>query len=162
MAGNRASGLGQGPAKGPSAAKSTEHKPLNIETAKQRERGRKGAAVRWGSLKEKMRAYSQENPESKVTERAPNRLELAEMARSGMPDALKRLELLIHTSRSDVAVVQAFNALKEAAYGKDPQAIDMRVDFENMTDDELRSAIATEIAATDHASGGDAGGASQT
>lgn len=136
--GARGQGVGQGPAKGASAH---THRPLDTSPEKQKAR----IAARWGGLKARMRAYSQEHPEKKVTEKAPSRVEIAELARGDMHGALERLVLLMHTSRSDMAVVQAFNSLKDLAYGKDPQAIDMTVDFEGMTDAELRVAIAKEL-----------------
>ncbi len=109
-----------------------------------------------------MRAYSAANPERRVTERAPSRVEIAEIARGDMAAALQRLVLLIHTTRSDMAAVQAFVALKDIAYGRDPQTIDMHLDYEGMTEDELRAAIAAELAAgpTDPTGGGNDGGAS--
>lgn len=137
----RASGIGQGPAKG--AGTTNTKKTLEISTEKQSQRARTG----W--LKRKMRAYSYANPDSRVNEHAPSRLEIAELAQNGMPEAVQALELIIHRSRSDVARVQAFLAFKQVAFGNDRQAITVDVDFSNMTEDELKSAISKELGLSD-------------
>ena len=137
MAGAKSQGVGQGPAKGTGNG-SAAHK-LDTSPEKQRER------VNSGWMKRKMRAYAEAHPESSATERAPSRVEIAESARGKMHDALEKLEQVIHTSRSDMAVVQAFTALKDLAYGKDPQAIDIKFEFEGMSEAELRDAIAAEL-----------------
>ena len=132
----RATGIGQGTAQGVGTANTI--KPLQITSENQSARAKSG----W--LKRKMRAYSCANPDSRVSERAPNRLEIAELAQRGMPEALQALELIVHRSRSDVARVQAFNALKETAYGKDQQSFAVKVasvDPNSLTDEELAAII---------------------
>lgn len=119
MAGPRAQGGGQGPAKGRGKG-SARAAPLDTSPEAQGERSN----VRWGGLKAAMRAYSAANPERRVTERAPSRVEIAELARGDMIAALQRLVLLIHTARSDTAAVQAFQALKDIAYGRDQPTLD--------------------------------------
>lgn len=74
-----------------------------------------------------------------------NRGEIAEMAQAMMPEALKKIASVLHQTGSDLAALQAFRALKDAAYGKDPLAINTPLDFESLTDDELRAAIAAEL-----------------
>lgn len=133
----RASGVGQGPAKGP--GNGNPKKQLEITPQKQSERAQKG----W--LKRKMAAYASANPDARVNERTPTRVEIAKLAQRGMPEAIQALELIIHKSRSDMARVQAFLAFKQAAFGNDKQMVSVSVDFENMTAEELRSAIAVEL-----------------
>lgn len=77
--------------------------------------------------------------------RTPNRLELADMAQAMMPAALKKLERVLHEANSDLAVLQAYRALKDTAYGKDPQEISVAMEFENLTDDELKAALYAEL-----------------
>lgn len=83
----------------------------------------------------------------------PGRVEIAELAQAMMPEALKRLSAILHTSGSDLASLQAFRALKDAAYGKDPLNINGSTDFESLTTDELKAAIEAELGA-DFAPGG--------
>lgn len=128
----RAGGVGQGPANGLHV--------LDTSPEAQSERGKKSGFVR-----RKMRAYREEHPESAVTERAPNRIEIAEIAKQKIPAALEKLESLIHSSRSDMAVVQAFNALKETAFGKDSQTVEVKLEYEHMTESELQAMIAEEL-----------------
>lgn len=118
MAGPRAQGGGQGPAKGWGKG-SARAAPLDTSPDAQGERSN----VRWGGLKAAMRAYSAANPERRVTERAPSRVEIAEIARGDMIAGRERLVLLLHTARSETAAVQAWRELKELAYGRDPQLI---------------------------------------
>lgn len=133
----RASGVGQGPAKGVGTA--NPKKPLVITSELQSSRAKTG----W--LKRKLRNYSYANPDSRVNERAPSREDVALLAQNGMPEAIMALELIIHRSRSDVARVQAFNAFKQVAYGNDRLTIKADVDFSNLSDDQLRAAIAAEL-----------------
>lgn len=154
MAGAKAGGAGQGPANG--AGNGNPRKPLDTSSKSQSERAKAG----W--LKRKMAAYAEANPESRATERAPNRLEIAELAQRAMPEAVARLEIIAHTSRSDMAAVQAIGALKDFAFGKDPQSISVSMNFEAMSDDELRAEIAREIGAADPKGDGGAGGIAET
>lgn len=133
----RASGTGQGPAKGVGTA--NIKKPLEITTELQ------SARAKTGWLKRKLRNYSHANPEARVNEQAPSRVDIAALAQQGMPESLMALELIIHRSRSDVARVAAFNAFRQVAYGPDRQAFKVDVDFSNLTDAELRAAIAIEL-----------------
>lgn len=82
---------------------------------------------------------------NKTTQRILSRLELAEMARAMMPQAMKKLEKILHETGSDLAALQAFRAIKETAYGKDPPDISPVIEFESLTDDELRAAIKAEL-----------------
>lgn len=54
-----------------------------------------------------------------------------------MPEALARLTLILQTSSSDLAVLQAFRAIKETAYGKDLPDPGATMEFESLTDEEL-------------------------
>lgn len=92
----------------------------------------------------------------------PGRVEVAELAQAMMPEALKRLAVILHTSGSDLASLQAFRALKDTAYGKDPQNISGSTDFESLTTDELKAAIEAELGADVAPGGFDAEGAAQT
>lgn len=132
-------------------------KPLDTSPEKQSERAKKSNFVQKQRAEARRRAV--EEARAEFHEPEPSRQEIAALGRRGMADALVRIERLIHESRSDMAVVTAFNALKETAYGKDPQSIDLAVEFENMSDEELRAAIATELGATIAASSSDAGNA---
>ncbi|HQT89134.1 MAG TPA: hypothetical protein PK677_11355 [Acidiphilium sp.] len=143
------------PAKG--AGSGAPPKLLDTSPEKQAERAKKSNFVQKQRAENRRRAV--EEARAEFHEPEPSRQEIAALARRGMADAVVRIERLIHESRSDMAVVTAFNAFKETAYGKDPQAIDLAVEFENMTDDELRAAIATELGAAIAASGGNAGDA---
>lgn len=78
-------------------------------------------------------------------ERVLNRLELADMAQAMMPMALMRLQRILNESSSDLAVLQAYRALKDAAYGKDPQEVSVVMEFENLTDEELKDALKAEL-----------------
>lgn len=133
----KASGVGQGPAKG--LGNGNPKNSLEITPEKQSARAQKG----W--LKRKMAAYAAGNPESRVTVRTPTRVEISALAQSGMPEAVQALELIIHTSRSDTARVQAFQAYKEVAYGNDRQTVNVAMDFSHMSDDELMAEIAAEF-----------------
>lgn len=150
MAGARAGGVGQGPANGP--GNGNPRKPLDTSSIAQSNRAKAG----W--IKRKLQACAEANPESKAAERAPSRVEIAELAQRAMPEAVQKLELIMHTSRSDTAAVLAYNALKDTAFGKDPQSISVSMNFEAMSDDELRAEIAREIGAVDPQSGSSAGG----
>jgi len=151
--GTKAGGVGQGPAKG-AGNQNPAHK-LDTSSEAQSKRAQAG----W--IKRKMRAYVEANPDAAVTERTPSRVEIAELARAKMPLAVDKLELILHTSRSDMAAVQAFSALKDVAYGKDPQSLSVAMNFESMSEDELRAALLAEIGETDAESGGAAGGTPQ-
>lgn len=83
------------------------------------------------------------------TPRPPNRLELAEMARALMPEAMKKLVSILHETGSDLAALQAFRALKDTAYGKEPPEISVAMEFESLTDEELKTAIESELSAGD-------------
>jgi len=146
------------PASGIPAKGAGNGKPkTNLDTSpeKQAERAAKAGFVRQQRAENRRRAV--EEARAEFHEPEPSRQEIAALARRGMADALVRIERLIHESRSDMAVVTAFNAFKETAYGKDPQAIDLAVEFENMSDDELRAALAIELGPAIAASGSDAG-----
>lgn len=115
------------------------------------------------------RANKEENQKSDINdskvepaERVLNRTEIAELAQTMMPKALKKIETLLHNSGSDLAALQAFRALKDAAYGKDPQVINAPMDFESLTDDELKSAIAAELGPDFTAGGADVEDAEKT
>ena len=149
----RGQGIGQGPANGPG-----DGNPKFDLTAPREVRS---ARATTGWLKRKMRAYAEANPDS-VAEQAPSRTEIAELARAKMPLAVDRLELILHTSRSDMAAVQAYNALRETAYGKDAVSLNVAMRFEEMTDAELRAALARELAATNATGGGAFGGITET
>lgn len=83
----------------------------------------------------------------KTATRRLNRDELAERARDMMPKAMEKLERILHETGSDVAALQAFRALKETAYGKDAMDVNLVMEFENLTDDELKAAIKIELIA---------------
>lgn len=146
-----ASGAGQGGANG--SGNGNPKKPLDTSSKKQSDRAKAG----W--IKRKMAAYAEANPDSRVTERAPSRVEIAELAQRAMPEGVQKLELIIHTSRSDTAAVLAYNALKDTAFGKDPQSISVSMNFEAMSEDELRAEIAREIGAFDPTDSSSTGGA---
>lgn len=74
-----------------------------------------------------------------------NRAELAELARAMMPQAMEKLERILHETSSDLAALQAFRAIKETAYGKDPLEMNVAMEFESLTDDELKAAIRAEL-----------------
>lgn len=77
--------------------------------------------------------------------RVLNRLELADLAQAMMPEALRRLQRILNESSSDLAVLQAYRALKDAAYGKDPQEVSVAMEFESLTDEELKAALKAEL-----------------
>lgn len=88
---------------------------------------------------------NENNIENTFEIRILNRTEIAEMAQAMMPAALKKLETVLHKSGSDLAVLQAFRALKDAAYGKDPQSVNASIDLESLSEDELKAAIINEL-----------------
>ena len=59
-----------------------------------------------------------------------------------MPRALERLEKILQTSTSDLAVLQAFRAIKETAYGKDLSETSAALDLESLTDEQLATIAA--------------------
>lgn len=129
----------RGPGKG--AGNGNSRKDFTADNAS--EYGEKGGHV--AAKRRAARAAKVAAGEAEYPEPAPTRAEIADLARSAIPGALQKLESLIHTSRSDMAVVNAFNALKETAYGKDSQAVEIKFDYEHMSEAELRDAIAAEL-----------------
>lgn len=95
-------------------------------------------------MEEKPESDKHDN-EGEVAGRILNRAEIAEIAQAMMPAALKKLQTVLHQSGSDLAVLQAFRALKDAAYGKDAQATNISIDLESLSEDELKSAIFAEL-----------------
>lgn len=75
------------------------------------------------------------------------------MARALMPEAMKKLVSILHETGSDVAALQAFRALKDTAYGKEPPEISVAMEFESLTDEELKAAIEAELRADDTTTG---------
>jgi hypothetical protein len=115
--------------------------PFTSETAKAA--GIKSGYVRRARAEARKRAVAEGRAE--MLEPTPSRAEIAELAKSAMPAALERLEKLIHTSRSDSAIVAAFTALKEAAYGKDTLPVGVKVTYDSMSEDEIRALLAQEM-----------------
>ena len=130
----------KGPGKGVGNA-SPKAAPWTAEQAK--EMAEKSGYVRRARAEARRKAVAENRAE--YLEPTPSRAEIADLAKTALPAALERLETLIHESRSDMAVVQAFNALKETAFGKDTQPIEIKFEFEGMTEAELREAIMAEL-----------------
>lgn len=87
-------------------------------------------------------------PPTKYTKPINGRAEIVELAQALMPEALERLARILQTSTSDLAVLQAFRAIKETAYGKDMSEALMAIDPESLTDEQLAAIAAGGIVAS--------------
>lgn len=96
------------------------------------------------------------------TKKMLGRFEIAELAQGMMPEAVKRLGVILQSSSSDLAALQAFRALKETAYGKDMHFTNDATDFEALTNEQLKDAIRAELEAPDAVDGFDAEQMTQT
>lgn len=138
----------RGPGKGP--GKGSERRMLDTSPEKQKERSAKGHAAKAAKagyvamLRQQAREKAIAEGRAEWLDAPPSRAEIADLARAGMPDAVEVIEHIIQTSRSDMARVQAFTALKETSYGKDGQAIAVTMDINSMSDDDLRAIVLKE------------------
>lgn len=115
----RASGSGQGPAKGPGNGK-PRAAPLDTSADKQRER-----RASHGFLREKMRKWREEHPEYEPPEGQMSRAEAAEYVRSNFPPAIDEVFRRFYDTPSDAAAASLYNALRETGYGKDRQSLEL-------------------------------------